>query len=374
MKKRVGIITFHAAYNYGSMLQAYALQQTISHMGISCEIINFRSQRQKDMYRLDFAKGSVYERTKRFLIQLPYVFALLNKQRLFEDFVQGELMLSRKEYSTLEELQNADFSYDYYISGSDQIWNDICIDFDWAYFLSFVKSGYKIAYAPSMGPIPEKFRKENTKQLEVLLSNYNAISAREPRTAQYIESITGKNIPSLIDPTLLLPIEIWENLAAKRPLIEGKYIFLYSPWYNEKLYQQAANLSEQYQMKVVVSQAIPYFSAVMKWKNFKVYSAVGPKEFLNLCKNAKMICCNSFHAVVFAVLFKVPFVALNGMKDSRVGNLLSLIGMEDNETTAILNSRTSQERFINAHQAIAIERKKAVMWLKGHLGCNAVSQ
>ena len=65
----------------------------------------------------------------------------------FEDFLQKELVLSEKEYSTLQELEKANFSYDYYISGSDQIWNDICIDFDWAYFLPFVKSGSRIAYA-----------------------------------------------------------------------------------------------------------------------------------------------------------------------------------------------------------------------------------
>lgn len=129
-KKRVGIITFHAAHNYGSMLQAYALQQTISNMDFLCEIINFRTQRQKDMYCLDFERGSVYERVKRFFIQLPYVSGLLDKHRLFEDFLQKELVLSEKEYSTLQELEKANFSYDYYISGSDQIWNDICIDFD----------------------------------------------------------------------------------------------------------------------------------------------------------------------------------------------------------------------------------------------------
>lgn len=369
-KKRVGIITFHAAHNYGSMLQAYALQQTISNMDFLCEIINFRTQRQKDMYCLDFERGSVYERVKRFFIQLPYVSGLLDKHRLFEDFLQKELVLSEKEYSTLQKLEKANFSYDYYISGSDQIWNDICIDFDWAYFLPFVKSGSRIAYAPSMGPKPENFRKENTKQLEELLSNYDAISAREPRTAQYIERITSKRVPALIDPTLLLPIETWEELAGKQPLIAGKYIFLYSPWYNEKLYQMAAVLSEQYQMKVVVSQAMPYLSSAIKWRKFNVYPAVGPKEFLNLCKNAQMVCCNSFHAVVFSVLFRVPFATLNGMKDSRVDNLLFLMGMKENEIPVTLDSDIFQEHFVKAHEAIAVERQKALTWLEKHLSGN----
>ena len=55
-KKKVGIITFHASHNYGSMLQAYALQQTILAIGLDCEIINFRTLRQKEIFRAPFMK------------------------------------------------------------------------------------------------------------------------------------------------------------------------------------------------------------------------------------------------------------------------------------------------------------------------------
>ena len=67
--KKVGIITFHAAYNYGSMLQAYALQQVILSMGYDCEIINFRSPAQKRQYKPIFVVGSFYGRCVRFIIQ-----------------------------------------------------------------------------------------------------------------------------------------------------------------------------------------------------------------------------------------------------------------------------------------------------------------
>ncbi len=71
---------------------------------------------------------------------------------MFEQFLNSELKLSYNEYGTLEDLENAGFNYDYYISGSDQIWNVYCNDFNYAYFLPFfVKSGKRIAYAPSMG-------------------------------------------------------------------------------------------------------------------------------------------------------------------------------------------------------------------------------
>lgn len=75
--KKVGIITFHAAYNYGSMLQAYALQQVILSMGYDCEIINFRSPAQKRQYKPIFVVGSFYGRCVRFIIQAAYVWGIL---------------------------------------------------------------------------------------------------------------------------------------------------------------------------------------------------------------------------------------------------------------------------------------------------------
>lgn len=151
--KKVGIITFHAAHNYGSMLQAYALQQVVLSMGYDCEIINFRSIVQKEQYKPIFMVGTLYGKCVRFIIQATYALGILKKHRLFERFLKEELILSKKEYTTLKDLESENFNYDYYISGSDQIWNTYTIDFNYAYFLPFVKSGKRIAYAPSMGPI-----------------------------------------------------------------------------------------------------------------------------------------------------------------------------------------------------------------------------
>ena len=60
MKKTVGIITFHASHNYGSMLQAYALQQVILSLGFECEIINFRTLRQKTFYKPIWERGNIF--------------------------------------------------------------------------------------------------------------------------------------------------------------------------------------------------------------------------------------------------------------------------------------------------------------------------
>lgn len=331
MKKKVGIITFHASHNYGSMLQAYALQQVVLGMGFDCEIINFRTERQKKMYRPDFCQGGIYERFKRLIVQLPYINQLYKKSSLFEAFLKNDLILSDREYETLEDLEQETFHYDYYISGSDQIWNTACLDFDWAYFLSFVKHGKKIAYAPSMGASPEILEKKlDLNCFTSLLQGYDRLSVREPRTAEFIQKSFINEIFVTLDPTLLLSSKQWNDLIDTTPIIQGDYIFLYSPKSESfyPTYKLAEDISKHYGIKVVLSKVPKYWCDKKRWCNFEIRADVGPKEFLNLCKNAKLVCCDSFHAVVFSILLQKPFAVINGMDDSRIANLLNLTDLQ----------------------------------------------
>lgn len=371
--KKVGIITFHASHNYGSMLQAYALQQVVLSMGYDCEIINFRSIAQKEMYMPIFMRGTLYGKCVRFIIQAPYALGILKKYRLFEKFLKEDLILSSKEYNTLKDLENADFSYDYYISGSDQIWNVHINDFNYAYFLSFVKSGKCIAYAPSMGPDLSISIYGDTCKISDLLGKYTALSVREIKGAKYIESICNKPIATVLDPTLLLDSTIYEKLINNKPLIKGEYIFLYSPQYNERVYEMAYKLGKKYNQKVVISQGLRTKEEMLKWgRKLRIYAAVGPKEFLNLCKNASIICCDSFHAVVFSILFKKCFFVLDGMNDNRISNLLQITNLQDRSFTLSDDFLTAplQIDFTDAFNYLEIEKIKSLNWLKQNLSNN----
>lgn len=333
--KSVGILTFHASHNYGSMLQAYALQQAVLCMGFKCEIINFRLERQKQMFCPDYCTGSMFERLKRLIVQFPHIKEAWRKYELFEEFLQNGLLLSEQEYATLEELEQGDLKYDYYISGSDQIWNTDCFDYDMAYYLPFVHSGKLIAYAPSMGPSPEKSKRLDV-DISPLLERYDKISVREPRTAQFIQGKCGKEITTVIDPTLLLPNNSWESLIAPEPIVDGDYIFLYSPKFNsfEDVYKLAEDISKCYGMKVILSRNHKYLCDKRRWNKFNIKADVGPKEFLNLIKNARLVCCDSFHAVVFSIILQVPFLAMDGINDSRISNLLKMAGLENRSIDA----------------------------------------
>ena len=144
-KRSVGILTFHASHNYGSMLQAHALQYVVVKLGYTCEIINFRKKEQLKMYAPIHKRGSLLQRLVRTVTLFPYLKGCNEKYRLFEEFMQQYMNLSPDIYHTLEDVEKAGLQYDYYITGSDQIWNPICWDFDWVYFLPFVEKGKKIA-------------------------------------------------------------------------------------------------------------------------------------------------------------------------------------------------------------------------------------
>lgn len=327
--KKVGIITFHTSHNYGSMLQAYALQQTVLGLGYECEIINLRTLIQRMIYSPFFMHKGWAKKLKA--IRYPRLaIEDIKKHRKFEKFLHEKYILSPHTYTTAEELKNANLDYDYYISGSDQIWNTSCFDFQTSYFLDFVKHGKRIAYAPSMGPKPfDEIDKKFYPFIKESVAHYDAIAVREQDEATLLKQVAGITPPVVLDPTLLVTPQDWSSLAGDKPLINGDYIFIYTPWYYNygALFTTALKLAKRYNLKIICS--LP--DNVSQWHkepNFQYYTAVGPIEFLNLVKFSKYVFCGSFHAVVFSILFNKPFFAYEGMKDSRIAPLLKKTGLE----------------------------------------------
>lgn len=364
---KVGIITFHASHNYGSMLQAYALQQTVMKLGHECEIINFRTERQKKAY-MPYYIIEGYRSKAKAMVYPTMAFNDWRKYRRFEGFLKKRLVLSKKEYSTYEELSDSDLGYDAYISGSDQIWNTYCFDFDQAYFLGFVNEGRRIAYAPSMGPDPElQVTEEFDRIIKESIGRYDAISVREERTRRRLEKAGVRESMSIaLDPTLFLDRADWERLVSDKPLIKGDYIFLYTPWYIESVYGEALLLAKEKGLKIVVSKSDDF----RKWSKescFEFHTTVGPLEFLNLIRHAKIVIAESFHAVVFSLVFNKPFIVSNGDADSRVSNLLSLSGLDGKCVRANGSLSFNPVDTVDFPERIRHEVNKSISFLKNAL-------
>lgn len=324
---KVGVITFHASHNYGSMLQAYALQQTIMRIGHSCKIINLRTKEQRKLYK-PFVFSSCWKAKVKALVFPFLAYADLCKHHKFEQFLSKQLFTT-KEILNPEALDECALGFDIYVSGSDQIWNTCCTDHVSSYFLDFVCDHKKIAYAPSMGPCP--LQSISPKLYDFIgnaLKSYHDISVRETGTADFVEKVTGRRPKICLDPTLLLEEEEWGKLAGNKPIIEGDYILFYSPFPTNEQYREMLLISREVGLRVVITTANGSFKLKYK-KDIKYYVDAGPLEFLNLVKYAKFVVCASFHAVVFSIIFSRPFYAINGMSDSRVSNLLKLTKLEN---------------------------------------------
>lgn len=370
-KIKTATLTFHASHNYGSMLQAYALQQVlINELGVENKIINFRSDAQKRMYQSPEEKrhGWKYRIIKPFLIDKKD--ALIKKFSLFEKFLKENLDVTL-EFN--EEKKIIDFSanVDYLIVGSDQVWNTHCADFNWLYYLPFAK-GNAIAYAPSMGPDSQnEVKAEHYPRINDCLRQYKSISVREQGTADIIKKILNKDVDILIDPTLLIEKENWDKLSGDEPIIKGDYIFMYHPFINNQIYQITKDISRKTGLPVYISNQLPYQIELNKIylgkRNLRYKLDAGPIEFLNLLKNAKLVISGSFHAVVFSIIFKKPFLAVNGMTDNRMLQLLKSTKLleygvnEDNYLIALHN--LSNIDFTNASLYIKREKEKSLAFL-----------
>ena len=334
---KIGIITFHAAFNYGSMLQSWALQTYLERQGHIVEIVNFRQKCQKTWYHKPISFTSLrssYDSLQRLLFAPSTIPSLNKKWHLFDDFMHKNLKLTT-EYSSIEELKNVQFDYDILITGSDQIWNTKTFDFSEAYFGTFVDTATrKIAYAPSMGPNPET---QDVKYLKRLLHGFSSVGVREERTKDFlINNNIFNKVEVVLDPTMLLDEKDYAVLFDDKPLYKNDYIFYYTPGkIRHEFLREASNIGKELGL-TIVCESVYNHGDLKPYDNVISCAAVGPCEFLNLVKNAKIVCGASFHLMVFSIIFGKNFYCMNGDVDSRLNNLMKICGTE-NRIWSIVN-------------------------------------
>lgn len=341
MSKKTATITFHAAHNYGSNLQAYALQQVIKEMGYENEIINLRTERQKDLYTV-FTKRKGLKYIFKNLSHLIYYFPLKRAYCKFEDFINNKLVIT-KEYATENELIQANFDYDIYIAGSDQIWNPIPADFDWSYYLTFVQKGRKISYAPSFGQLASLGDEDTQKRITDALKDFDVISVREEGAANNVNLLVGFKPQIVLDPTLLISKEKWLDLVKDRKrLIKGDYIFFYTLFASPERMNIVKRVSKILDLPVVTSNFSNQYDVFNSF--IKCYDA-GPLDFLTLIRDAKFVIVSSFHGTVFSTLLNVPFFVIDGMEDARISTLLRIAGLEYRD----INLKNVEEKCAQAY-------------------------
>ena len=324
---KIGIITFHCAYNFGSNLQAYALQTLCNKIDNQVDIIDYRGR--------DFNQYRIFRPLRPWTIphNLSALPRLLNRRRSFRIFWDRYYSLTNATYHYYSErkLSSLTSRYDCFICGSDQIWNLDCTSgVVEPFFLSFAGDKRRVAYAPSLAHT--SFRPENFNKGQVarLLSKFDYLSVREEETVPLFQTLTEKPIEVVLDPTLLLNAEDYSEMASGK-VLEGDYIFMYLLRKCPELIESTVTMASATGMKVV------YISE----KNLDIPNSVnlfgvGPEEFVSLIAHASLILTNSFHATVFSVLFHKPFrVFATDKSGGRMRDLLGNIGLSSRCTDAI---------------------------------------
>ncbi|MDO5655736.1 MAG: polysaccharide pyruvyl transferase family protein [Flavobacteriaceae bacterium] len=330
---KIKTVTIFRSFNYGALLQTYALHKKLNDMGHDCSVLNYRPP-ATEQKMTNIVKKS--KDIKSFVYNLIPLLKYNETKRMIkkaDDFLNKHIKLSER-YESYKEILNAPHDTDIFFCGSDQIWNpNIFNGLDPLYFLDFVNSqkSIKASFAASLGGnyIDDKYKKE----YQDYLSDFDFISVREEKAKELLE-FTNKPIEVIADPVFLLTKEEWLNLAIK-PNIKEKYIlcyFLYQPKYLNKIIQK---IKEETGLKVISVT----FDAYTTIKSDKVIRDVGPDEFLGLIANAELVLTSSFHGTVLSILLEKQFyTAVWEKRGSRIKGILKKLNLSHREINESDNS------------------------------------
>ncbi|MCI9846280.1 polysaccharide pyruvyl transferase family protein [Flavobacterium pectinovorum] len=331
--KTVGIITMHKVENFGSALQAYALQKIVSDFGYDCEIIDYI---YPNKYHKQFSENKPrWYSFLKLIIPNEFLSATYRDNLEIKKFWKKNYKLS-KTYNSKEELQQKPPIYDIYITGSDQVWNTRFVKGDTSFLLSFAPaSAKKIAYSSSFSSdeIDKKYEDTYTQ----LLSSYNRISVRETSGENIVKTLTGKESITALDPTFLLTSQDWEKMCEREnKLYEGEnYIFAYVLDYAVKCTPYIYELIKYYKEKT--GYRVIYLDQQAKLPEELIGlverpDPVSPELFVSLFKSAKLVITSSFHGTAFAANFSTPLYSVINKepgKDSRQMSLLTKLGISN---------------------------------------------
>lgn len=349
--KKIGIIThYFNSLNYGGNLQAYALPVFLNNNGFEAEQICFQlfMMGKKDSKIVAKTKKYIKNVLKFLLFNKKYIKTLkLNKQKKnkFKNFNSTIIKNNKNVYDddTIHKIKD---KYDYFISGSDLVWNPD--NFMPSFYLEFVdNNNKKISYAASVGRtcIDSKYKERIINDINA----FKAISVRE-KTAKYLLSkYINKDIVTTVDSTLLLNKSDWDSIKAKECKYTN-YVLCYFLGNNSKERELALAFARKKELKVIcILNEIDKREYIdINYGDIRLIPS--PEEFITLIENAEYIFTDSFHACIFSYIYQKQFFVfnrdINKTSISRIYDLLDLLNM---------NNRLCEDEKISLEYLLNIE-------------------
>lgn len=320
---KIGILTFHNAFNYGAILQAYATQEIVKEYGHNVEIINYQNEAINRFYdQMNFSLGRLPKKKfwmiPKYLIERFFFWKRKKSYQLFKDnYIQFSDKKDIKDNKIIID------GYDVILIGSDQIWNKKLTggldDVFWGNFQSS-KTVRKVAWSACMGDTI--FNDVEIDCIRKNIKNFYAISVREADLQSFLKSVTQVLYPQTIDPTLMLNKEKWDLLC--HPVEEFSYIMVYAVQDENKTIEFARVIAQFMNKKILVVRSHSQYNWSAENKEY-----AGPADFLSYIKFADFVITTSFHGTAFSLLFQKQFACPVFRANSRVESLLKEVGLSD---------------------------------------------
>ncbi len=315
----IGLVSINEDRNYGAVLQAVGLQEFLNKLGIESKFVCIDKD-YNGVLKVSFS--SAKNAIKSF-------FTIIHHKKLksgcdsFQKFIEeNQKCFSR--FKNLEEIIQNPPSVKGYIVGSDQVWPES--NLNPLYSLSFAEdSVIKISYAASLGK--DAISEQKKVVYRDYLKRFNTISVREKTAIDTVSEVYDGSVEYHVDPTLLHSKKFWSHYEKPYKGIPSKYILVYMIYVPKDVNAQLKKIKEATGLPIVLISNTSY-----KNINCDYYIRdAGPAEFLWLYHNAQGIISSSYHGVIFSIIYKKPFIAVNNPQNgTRIGNLLSLLNLKNN--------------------------------------------
>jgi hypothetical protein len=373
--KNIAIVTLIGYTNYGNKLQNYALQEVLTQIGFNVETIVY------EQINTITSKRALFKKVKRLknkdildIIQSLnyryYIYA--NAKQIAETKERRTKIFKNFADAYINEIEHpidinnfpADLveKYDYFVVGSDQVWNPAYNFGHPFFFLNFASKDRRVAYAASFGV--SNIDPNYERQYKNWINGIDKISVREEAGAKFVKSLTGRNVPVLVDPTLLLTKKQWLEIA--KPSIhkpKSKYLLTYFLGRIPRAYKkQIVTIAEKNNLEILHLNNI----------REKEFYEIGPSEFLDYINSCAVFCTDSFHGAVFSILLQKPFVVYERIGSmsmfSRLQTLLDKFDFTCRNSSEITPDEIFNIDFSHVSSVLEKERREALDFLTHALG------
>lgn len=368
---------FQSQTNYGQLLQAFALQQTLMRMGHFPYLIRYGFHECLplslgiELPKLDFSKLMDEK-------QMEEAMAGSAENRHFDDFRRVHLNLSRNAYNHLDELQLFPPVADCYITGSDQVWAQLLSRTDnQTFFLNFgPQEVLRISYAPSFAL--KSYPSELNSLLEQTLKKIDAISVRE-KTGIEICRDAGSEAQWVADPTMLLNGDYYRMLAKEsQTALPDNYMFVYHVNVNKHQFPcwKAFNrYNIEHGIHAIAVHANGEKKSNVEFLENVEYMYPSIQDWIRLIDGCQYMLTTSFHGMIFAILLHKPFFIVLRPESKFAGNdriisILAALGLEDRIVTSDIDVQKQMQKPIcwdEVDEKLEALRQESLKFLSEHL-------